>query len=76
VPSCTATITSAVVHTAWPREPESGTRMTEPASYALSLLAVAEEAPTEHVSPYLVGISSFLVFVVLLAATLLFNRDR
>jgi hypothetical protein len=50
--------------------------MTEPASYALSLLAVAEEAPTEHVSPYLVGISSFLVFVVLLAATLLFNRDR
>jgi hypothetical protein len=50
--------------------------MTDPASYALSLLAVAEEAQTEHINPYLVGISSFLVFVLLLGATLLFNRDR
>ena len=46
--------------------------------YVLSLLAVAEETAggEAHINPYLVGISTFLVLVACLAATLIFNRDR
>jgi hypothetical protein len=50
--------------------------MTDHASYALSLLVAAEEGQADHINPFLVGISTFLLFVVCLACTLLFNRDR
>jgi hypothetical protein len=46
------------------------------AAYALSFLATAEETQREHINPYLVGISTFVVLVLCLAFTLIFNRDR
>jgi hypothetical protein len=50
--------------------------MTGPAAYALSLIATAEETQREHINPYVVGISTFIVLVLCLSFTLLFNRDR
>ena len=50
--------------------------MTAYASYALSLLATAEETGGRQVNPYLVGVSTFVVLVLCLFCTLIFNRDR
>jgi hypothetical protein len=45
-------------------------------STGLSILATAEETTRELPNPYFVGIVTFLLLVICLAVTLLFNRDR
>jgi len=46
-------------------------------AYALSLIATAaEETQREHMNPYVVGIATFVLLVLCLSVTLLFNRDR
>jgi hypothetical protein len=45
-------------------------------AYALSLIATAGETQREYINPYVVGIATFVLLVLCLSFTLLFNRDR
>jgi hypothetical protein len=50
--------------------------MTGLTAATLSVLGAAEETQREHMNPYLVGVSTFVFFVLCLSFVLLFNRDR